>query len=643
MEKFNTNKFNTELLNRPFSSSTADKDCKSQKDNISEQLNISNDKTSIASKKRKPFENKLSFKEGNTQLDKDESFCQSGSFTATQMSGLTALSQQEKTIIKDLSKQLNSEILNKAKLCNSQFDSEMPYWIKLFSDIEKTNDIEIPSHSSYFKATDKNKYIGNLVDLCKKDAELYEANLKYNKIRNENKTNIKSLLITGLNAKDEEEDTGNISKTSFKYSNKENTGVTNNTENINSTNEKLANILIHYEKVEKKENKLKNRLGSYNDFKAKSMDTLHKKKKERDMDAGQTYLNKYAYPKIETINEKEVQCYMTIDDFDFEDDDFSELHYRGIMEGDGFKELLEIDKKLHKLDPTRYNTSINTELKKIKRELAETREDRMKETEKKYKKKIDMVKSKETKQRAVFDTNRDNSEKTKHKDYLQDIKKEKKEKELLDNIDNRIRLLPAAEVDEERRLAIIKEVDDMLKSNEEKYRQEMSRKIPEEVNCLRMESMFNEIQEMTLKNKKLLNEYSEQLEKEAQDDESLKKKNEEEDEAMRLVREDCDRFIGKARLEEAGNKELMVKIDEVYERIINEEDSMKEIETRMNRITEESSKYDKLFKEYEDLIELEDEEEKSDQCDQGAQDKDGCEIVSSDNLNQNIIANKEIL
>jgi hypothetical protein len=584
MEKFNNTKFNSDLLTRPFSTGT---------DKGSEQMNISTDKTSIASKKpRKPFENKLSFKGEGVMDHEDMSFQESGSFTASHLTGFTVLTNQEKSTIKDLSKQLSSEVLNKAKLCNSQFDNgEVPYWIKLFSDIQSNNDIVIPSHSSYYKATDRNKYIENLIEMCKRDAELYDAGVKHTKLRNENRNNIKSLLITGVDAAD----AGDVSTHS-----EISTGTTKAVE-IN-TNDKLLSVLYHYDHREKKDNKLQTRLGSFNDFKAKSMETLIKKKKQKDFNP-EGVLSKYAYPKIETINEKEIPFYPTMDDFEFKEDDFSELHYQGgVMEGDGFQELLEIDKKLHRLDPERYSTSINTELKKIKKELAETKDQRMKDIETRYKKKIDMVKSKEPKRTVVFEGCNQNSEKIKHKDYLQDLKRQKQEKEFLDNIDNKIRSLPAEEVKEERRLALIKEVDEMVRSNEDRYRQQMARKIPEEVNCLRMEALMKEIEDMTQSNKERLKEYSEELERDEQI--TTKEDNKKEEEELAVITNECQRLIEKANQEGGCLVDDMKRVDEVYERICKEEESMKELEEKMRKIAEESDRYDKLYKEYEELIEL---------------------------------------
>jgi hypothetical protein len=585
MEKTNNAKFTSDLLNRPFSSTT-DKD-------KSETLNISHDKTSIASKKpRKPFDNKLSFSAKGDIFDREESFNESGSFAESQMTGYTALNNQEKKTIKDLSRQLSSDMLNKAKLCNSQFDTEIPYWIKIFTDIEKNSDVVLPTYSSYFKSNDRNKYIENLIEMCKRDAELYDANTRHNKIKLENRNNIKSLLITGVDTKEDD----NISVHS----------ESNNVKSEIVANDKLLNVLHHYDHIEKKENKLQTRLGSFNEYKAKSIDTTSKKKKVKDNNP-ESYLNKYAYPKIETINEKEIPLYLTIDSYNFAEDDFSELEFQGgVMEGEGYRELMEIDKKLNKLDPQRYTSSINTELKKIKNELAETRDTRMKDIEMRYKKKIDMVKTKEPKRTVVFEGSKDVSEKTKHRDYLQDIKKQKQEKEILDNIDHRIRSLPAEEIKEERKLALIKEVDDMLRSNEERYKQEMARKIPEEVNCLRMEGLMKEIEELTENNKTMLNKYSEKVEKEEEmtNDEIDNVKQEEEQKALKLA---YNILIDKAIEEQVNNKGVMDKVDQIYDNICKEENEMKGLENRMRIIAEESQKYDKLFKEYEDLIEMEDE------------------------------------
>ena len=102
------------------------------------------------------------------------------------------------SFIKQKSKILSAETLEKARLYNSQYGESIPFWIKFFlnENSDSLTSMSINSKSSYFKATDKKEYIKNLAEMVKKDAELYDKSQKHIHIKFEGKTKLKNLLLT---------------------------------------------------------------------------------------------------------------------------------------------------------------------------------------------------------------------------------------------------------------------------------------------------------------------------------------------------------------------------------------------------------------------------------------------------------------
>ena len=81
------------------------------------------------------------------------------------------------------------------------------------------------------------------------------------------------------------------------------------------------------------------------------------------------------------------------------------------------------------------------------------------------------------------------------------MKNKKIEKQVLDNIDDKIRILHTIEIDENRCIELIKETDKKIRENPN-FGNLMAKRIPEEINCLNMENTLNEV-EFRAKEKKL--------------------------------------------------------------------------------------------------------------------------------------------
>ena len=146
---------------------------------------------------------------------------------------------------------------------------------------------------------------------------------------------------------------------------------------------------------------------------------------------------------------KGVKEFKTIDMLYFGDNyTFEELNYNKIdfyvFNKESLPKILSLDKRLHEIDPDKYKTSINTELKKIQDEFNAGKEERMLRVEKELRDKFNkyMEDTKETK-KTIFDIKPKDESKIKYKDYLHyndEIKKERKElKSKLNKLDDKIK------------------------------------------------------------------------------------------------------------------------------------------------------------------------------------------------------------
>jgi len=322
----------------------------------------------------------------------------------------TNLSIQEQSFLKSQNKFLNKETLEKAKLFNSQFDNQIPFWIKVFIDIKK-NPSTIQSHSSYLKADDKRRYIKDLIEMVKKDAELYDASQKHQKIKLDGKLKLKSLLLTEVRLNDNLKKTGmvDLSNSNLNLTDNENSGMKSSLTNKNKSkkdiiqeetknsflfkkdeknlsiseslnksiseaditqddidklikadpiNEKLAGVYNQYDKIEKIEQKKK--IEKFSEFKKRlsKKDSIMDKYGLKNTDSNrfqsvvQSAMNRFAYPNLENIKDNindDERIHKTIDNLKFPElfDPFIELDYSQFQLGYLDKEDL---KRLFEID-----------------------------------------------------------------------------------------------------------------------------------------------------------------------------------------------------------------------------------------------------------------------------------------------------
>jgi len=467
----------------------------------------------------------------------------------------TNLSKQEQSLLKSQSKFLNKETLEKAKLFNSQFDNQIPFWIKFFIDIEN-NPETIQSNSSYFKADDKKKYIKDLIEMVKKDAELFDASQKHQKVKFDGKTKLKSLLLTEVKlTKNNEKSLLNNSMSNLDITGQNNNTIlsqikSNNESKLSNSkslinqiqeeskcfealeksvadadltqddidklikddpiNEKLAGVLNQYEKIEK--NEAKKKVEKFSDFKKRlsKKDAITDKYGLRSTDSNkfnsvvQSAMNRFGYPNLDNIKENindDERIFKTIDNMKFPEffDPFMDLDYSkiqlGYLDQTDLKRLFEIDKKLNMLNPQMYSESINTDLYLMQREFNEGKEKRLKEIEQDYKEKIARIKNKEIKKPSVFDVKEENNQKPIYKDYLQEMKAKKDLKNDLFEIDNKICIIKNQEISEERKNEIYEELNLFYAKNPEYFEREMAKKIPEDFNHDLAQNSMKELNE----------------------------------------------------------------------------------------------------------------------------------------------------
>jgi len=79
-------------------------------------------------------------------------------------------------------------------MLNPHYDS-IPFWISFFDEIENNM---LHSNSSYYNVKNKELFVSNLIEMVKKDAELYDVTANHQKVKSEVKKNIRSLLITQI-------------------------------------------------------------------------------------------------------------------------------------------------------------------------------------------------------------------------------------------------------------------------------------------------------------------------------------------------------------------------------------------------------------------------------------------------------------
>ena len=373
---------------------------------------------------------------------------------------ISTITENEKSMIMSSYKLISKDTIEKAKKFNKQYKTT-PFWIKFFEDLENNS---LKDNSSYFKFNNKNEYIKNLVEMIQRDADIYEQIQKSKEVKHATENEIKKFIEENNNMENSNITLKNNSSTTSIESNQKSSKNNNNSSNNinnnskikkidsdkynkninekkkkNDINNKFNQILDTYNKLEEKEKKIYNAEDDYETFKfklitggkfntdkQKEIENIPKtiKKLEKLEDIHEKPLSEKEKEKEEILKYKGLKEFKTIDALYFGDNyTFEELNYDKIdffaYNKESLPKLLALDKRLHEIDPERYTTSINTELKKIQDEFNLGKEERMKKADKEIRDKFNkhIKDAKETK-KTIFDIKPNDETKIKYKDYL---------------------------------------------------------------------------------------------------------------------------------------------------------------------------------------------------------------------------------
>ena len=560
------------------------------------------------------------------------------------------ITQDEKSMIISSYKLISKETIEKAKKLNKQY-KETPFWIKFFEEIENDS---LKNNSSYFKINNKNEYIKNLVTMIQRDADLYDKLQKSKEIKQETENELKKLIEENQNNINEEntihinntENTkisNNINNNSSKLkrhnssnismikNNTDNNNIINN--NINQTekkndkndiNEKFSKILESYNKQDEKERKLyfneddyesfKFKLitgGKFNSDKDKEIEKIPEKikKLENLEDIDEKPMTEKEKKKDEILKMKGVKEFMTIDNLYFgENYTYEELNYKKIdfqiYNKESLPKILALDRRLHEIDPERYNTSINTELKKLQDEFNEGKEERLKKLEKENRERFNkyLEDSKETK-KTIFDIKPKDETKIKYIDYLHyndDIKKERKElKAKLNKLDDKIKLIHSnsnKELSEEQLSRMSQELKQYHESEEFKQKYD-SINVPGlslinrvQKDLKKFEENNKELEQGLIESKKLLEEQEKKSSKE---------------EKEKYIKEIVEPFlehekeVDKLEEEYRNNTD---KVKQLEEEMRKEEELLNNIQNNLDKLNQNKDKYEEMFEEADKII-----------------------------------------
>ena len=560
------------------------------------------------------------------------------------------ITQDEKSMIISSYKLISKETIEKAKKLNKQY-KETPFWIKFFEEIENDS---LKNNSSYFKINNKNEYIKNLVTMIQRDADLYDKLQKSKEIKQETENELKKLIEENQNNINEEntihinntENTkisNNINNNSSKLkrhnssnismikNNTDNNNIINN--NINQTekkndkndiNEKFSKILESYNKQDEKERKLyfneddyesfKFKLitgGKFNSDKDKEIEKIPEKikKLENLEDIDEKPMTEKEKKKDEILKMKGVKEFMTIDNLYFgENYTYEELNYKKIdfqiYNKESLPKILALDRRLHEIDPERYNTSINTELKKLQDEFNEGKEERLKKLEKENIERFNkyLEDSKETK-KTIFDIKPKDETKIKYIDYLHyndDIKKERKElKAKLNKLDDKIKLIHSnsnKELSEEQLSRMSQELKQYHESEEFKQKYN-SINVPGlslinrvQKDLKKFEENNKELEQGLIESKKLLEEQEKKSSKE---------------EKEKYIKEIVEPFlehekeVDKLEEEYRNNTD---KVKQLEEEMRKEEELLNNIQNNLDKLNQNKDKYEEMFEEADKII-----------------------------------------
>ena len=560
------------------------------------------------------------------------------------------ITQDEKSMIISSYKLISKETIEKAKKLNKQY-KETPFWIKFFEEIENDS---LKNNSSYFKINNKNEYIKNLVTMIQRDADLYDKLQKSKEIKQETENELKKLIeenqnnineenIININNTENTKINSNINNNSSKLkrhnssnismikNNTDNNNIINN--NINQTekkndkndiNEKFSKILESYNKQDEKERKLyfneddyesfKFKLitgGKFNSDKDKEIEKIPEKikKLENLEDIDEKPMTEKEKKKDEILKMKGVKEFMTIDNLYFgENYTYEELNYKKIdfqiYNKESLPKILALDRRLHEIDPERYNTSINTELKKLQDEFNEGKEERLKKLEKENRERFNkyLEDSKETK-KTIFDIKPKDETKIKYIDYLHyndDIKKERKElKAKLNKLDDKIKLIHSnsnKELSEEQLSRMSQELKQYHESEEFKQKYN-SINVPGlslinrvQKDLKKFEENNKELEQGLIESKKLLEEQEKKSSKE---------------EKEKYIKEIVEPFlehekeVDKLEEEYRNNTD---KVKQLEEEMRKEEELLNNIQNNLDKLNQNKDKYEEMFEEADKII-----------------------------------------
>ena len=560
------------------------------------------------------------------------------------------ITQDEKSMIISSYKLISKETIEKAKKLNKQY-KETPFWIKFFEEIENDS---LKNNSSYFKINNKNEYIKNLVTMIQRDADLYDKLQKSKEIKQETENELKKLIeenqnnineenIININNTENTKISNNINNNSSKLKRNNSSNISmikNNTDNnkiinnnINQTekkndkndiNEKFSKILESYNKQDEKERKLyfneddyesfKFKLitgGKFNSDKDKEIEKIPEKikKLENLEDIDEKPMTEKEKKKDEILKMKGVKEFMTIDNLYFgENYTYEELNYKKIdfqiYNKESLPKILALDRRLHEIDPERYNTSINTELKKLQDEFNEGKEERLKKLEKENRERFNkyLEDSKETK-KTIFDIKPKDETKIKYIDYLHyndDIKKERKElKAKLNKLDDKIKLIHShsnKELSEEQLSRMSQELKQYHESEEFKQKYN-SINVPGlslinrvQKDLKRFEENNKELEQGLIESKKLLEEQEKKSSKE---------------EKEKYIKEIVEPFlehekeVDKLEEEYRNNTD---KVKQLEEEMRKEEELLNNIQNNLDKLNQNKDKYEEMFEEADKII-----------------------------------------
>ena len=579
------------------------------------------------------------------------------------------ITQDEKSMIISSYKLISKETIEKAKKLNKQF-KQTPFWIKFFEEIENNT---LKNNSSYFKINNKNEYIKNLVNMIQKDADLYDKLQKSKKIKIETENEIKKFIeennnniSNNINESNNNSDiinNNNIGNNKLKRYNSSNmnniknnnkknefnddnntdnnSDIINQTEKKNEKNdiaEKFAKILESYNKLDEKEKKIYLNEENYESFKFKlitggkfnsdkdkkiSEKNENENKKEGSVPLDEkNILEKLEKPMTEKEKKKDeimkikgLKEFKTIDMLYFGDNyTFEELNYNKIdfyiYNKESLPKILALDKRLHELDPERYKTSINTELKKIQDEFNLGKEDRMKKANKEIRDLFNkyMEDTKETK-KTIFDIKPPDNTRIKYKDYLHyndGIKKERKElKNKLNKLDDKIKDIYSNKnnnynINNEEYNKKLNELNQQLEKyhSSEEYKEKYNNmnvlglgllnRVKKEIN--EFESKNKEIQEGLTETKKLV-----ELREKQSSKEEIEKFNKEVIEPFNEYEKEIEKF-------DQENKADYNKVLKLEEDMKKEEELLEQIQKNLEEIEKNKKNYEDIFEQADKIM-----------------------------------------